>query len=280
MEERLLITGNALRRISRILGMPAGMAEKDYVISWPLREIYEDTPLKDSLIFKGGTALRKVYFPETWKLSHDLDFTVLGGLNPDEINSGLREAFQALDLKCSLAFSFDSFHVTEGSIITRIQYMGPLLYKNQIKADVTLDEKLIFDPEWKVIKTVYPDLPDFRVKVYSLREILIEKIRSIIQRGKSRDYYDVWRLLTENDFDMEDTRKLLIRKCEINNIEYNPDLIFDDERLESAKKYWDKYLTNLTKELPEFDHMILELKKQLVFWCCAVTGQNSAADIR
>lgn len=52
MEERLLITGNALRRISRILGMPAGMAEKDYVISWLLREIYEDTPLKDSLILK------------------------------------------------------------------------------------------------------------------------------------------------------------------------------------------------------------------------------------
>ena len=63
---------------------------------------------------------------------------------------------------------------------------------------------------------------------------------------------------------MENIRKLLIRKCEINNIEYNPDLIFDDERLESAKKYWDKYLTDLTKELPEFDHMILELKKKLV----------------
>lgn len=265
MEERLLITGNALRRISRILGMPAGVAEKDYVISWLLREMYEDTPLKDSLIFKGGTALRKVYFPETWRLSHDLDFTALGDLSPDEINSGLREAFQASDLKCGLVLSFDSFYVTEGSIIARIQYMGPLLYKNQIKADVTLDEKLIFDPEWKVIRTIYPDLPDFGVKVYSLREILIEKIRSIIQRGKSRDYYDVWRLLTENDFDMEDTRRLLIRKCEINKIEYNPDLIFDDERLESAKKYWDKYLTSLTKELPEFDHMIFELKKQLVF---------------
>jgi len=66
MEEKLLITGNALRRISRILGMPAGMAEKDYVISWLLREIYEDTPLKDSLIFKGGTALKisaYAYFP-------------------------------------------------------------------------------------------------------------------------------------------------------------------------------------------------------------------------
>lgn len=63
---------------------------------------------------------------------------------------------------------------------------------------------------------------------------------------------------------MEDTRKRLIRKCEINNIEYDPYLIFNDERLESAKKYWDKYLTSLTKELPEFDHMILELKKQLV----------------
>jgi len=264
MEERLLITGNALRRISRTLGMPAGMAEKDYVISWLLKEIYEDTPLKDALIFKGGTALRKAYFPETWRLSHDLDFTILGGLTPNEINSGLRGAFQALDLKCGLAFSFDSFYITEGSIIVRIQYIGPLLYKNQIKADITFDEKLIFDPEWKVITTLYPDLPDFRVKVYTLKEILLEKIRSIIQRGKSRDYYDVWRLLTKNNFIMENIRKLLIMKCEINNIEYNPDLIFNDERLKSVKEYWYKSLTDLTKELPEFDQMILELKKKLV----------------
>jgi predicted nucleotidyltransferase component of viral defense system len=73
MEERLLINAQALRRISRSQGLPTGMVEKDYVISWFLKEVYENALLKEALIFKGGTALRKVYFPETWRLSHDLD---------------------------------------------------------------------------------------------------------------------------------------------------------------------------------------------------------------
>ncbi len=45
------------------------------------------------------------------------------------------------------------------------------------------------------VESNYPDIRRYRAVVYSLEEILAEKIRSILQRGKSRDYYDVWMLL-------------------------------------------------------------------------------------
>jgi len=263
MEERLLITAEALRRISRQQGLPAGFVEKDYAISWFLKDTYENVLLKETLLFKGGTALKKVYFPETWRLSHDLDFTILGDLDTDEIREGLEQVLKTTSQNSGIAFSLDSFHVTEGSIIANLQFRGPLVHRNRIRIDITLNEKLIFDPEWKVITTDYPDLPEFRVKVYSLKEILIEKLRSIMQRGKSRDYYDVWRLLKENRFDMKEVRELLIEKCKINEISYDSELIFDEERLEDARRHWQKALGELTKELPKFDDVVSELKMKL-----------------
>lgn len=261
-----MITAEALRRISRRQGLPAGMVEKDYAISWFLKETYENTLLKEVSLFKGGTALKKVYFPETWRLSHDLDFTIIGDLGEEAIRDSLEQVFGAITLSNGLVFSLKSFYVTKGSIIASLQFAGPLVQKNRLRIDITLDEKLIFPPEWRIVKTDYPDLPEFRVKVYSLKEILIEKLRSIIQRGKSRDYYDVWRLLKENEFDINEVRDLLIRKCQINEIAYKPELIFDDKRLREANRYWQKALSELTKELPEFEEVVLELRKKLIIY--------------
>lgn len=49
--------------------------EKDYVLTWILIGL-ADSSLKDILAFKGGTALKKVYFPD-YRYSEDLDFTLL-----------------------------------------------------------------------------------------------------------------------------------------------------------------------------------------------------------
>ena len=238
--------------------------EKDYVISWFLKENYVNDLLREAIAFKGGTALRKVYFPETWRLSYDLDFTVLGDLSPEEIADGFKQVFGAAKRNSGIVFSLKSFHATGGSVIASLQFKGPLVQENRIRTDITCGEKLIFDPEWRVVKTVYPDLPEFRVKVYSLEEILIEKLRSIIQRGKSRDYYDVWRLLKENKFDMHPIRELLITKCKINDVQYKPQLIFDDTQLTEAKRYWQKALGELARNLPDFEEAISELKKKLI----------------
>jgi len=259
-----LITAEALRRIARRQELPVGIVEKDYAISWLLKEAYENIALKEDLLFKGGTALRKVYFPEAWRLSHDLDFTLLGELKVKETKDELEQVFRTASTNSGIAFSLKTFHTTKGSVIANIQFTGPLVRKNQLRMDITLDEKLVLEPEWRIITTIYPDLLTFEVKAYDLKEILVEKIRTIIQRGKSRDYYDVWRLLREKEFDVDEIRELLIRKCQINRIEYKPEVIFDDDVLTEVATYWQKALADLTKELPEFNEVILELKEKLM----------------
>jgi len=58
--------------------------EKDYVLSWMLLGISKNPILSYNLAFKGGTVLKKVYFPD-YRFSEDLDFTLLdnGIMNED-----------------------------------------------------------------------------------------------------------------------------------------------------------------------------------------------------
>src|SRR5579864_4572720 len=63
--------------------------EKDYVLSWVLYGISQDSKLSEWL-FKGGTCLKKCYF-ETYRFSEDLDFTVPKGAiySEDDIKKAL-----------------------------------------------------------------------------------------------------------------------------------------------------------------------------------------------
>ena len=48
--------------------------EKDYIITWVLYGISNNLFLRDRILFKGGTVLKKCYFPD-YRFSEDLDFT-------------------------------------------------------------------------------------------------------------------------------------------------------------------------------------------------------------
>jgi predicted nucleotidyltransferase component of viral defense system len=124
---------------------------------------------------------------------------------------------------------------------------------------------MVLEPEHRPIRTNYLDLVEFEVLVYSLSEILVEKIRSIMQRGYSRDYYDVWRLLKEDKCKDSEIKELLKMKCELNGIKWEPNLLFDENRLSETRSFWEKGLRYLTKELPKYEIVISEMKERLSF---------------
>ncbi|MFQ6092333.1 MAG: nucleotidyl transferase AbiEii/AbiGii toxin family protein [bacterium] len=72
-----MIDKRELLEKSRDRNLPLAMVEKDYVLGWLLFG-FSDVP---ALVFKGGTALSKIYFPRTWRLSEDLDFACLEHLS-------------------------------------------------------------------------------------------------------------------------------------------------------------------------------------------------------
>ncbi|PIY41453.1 nucleotidyl transferase AbiEii/AbiGii toxin family protein [Candidatus Aquicultor secundus] len=58
-----MITKQEIMKVARELKVDPNTIERDYVISWFLSGIYADGILSQAFVFKGGTALRKVYFP-------------------------------------------------------------------------------------------------------------------------------------------------------------------------------------------------------------------------
>lgn len=255
-----------LRALAKKQGTNPATLEKDYVLTWLLRGFYiEKSRLRDAFVMKGGTAIRKAYFPDTWRFSEDLDFTVVKKVEPETAREAMQWIFAELLKESKVRYELDAFHSNEGAIISTIKFTGPLNYKSKLKLDISLNEKMVLQPEWRPVAPAFPDIPDFQILAYPLLEILAEKIRSIMQRGYSRDYYDVWRLMKENKFDENEVKKLLLHKCELKGIEYQPELFFDRVRLNDAKAHWTIGLGRLVKEMPDFDLVVSELKDSLDF---------------
>jgi len=97
---------------------------------------------------------------------------------------------------------------------------------------------------------------------YPLEEILAEKMRSILQRGKTRDYYDVWKILKYHAqlINREKTKQVLYDKCKFKNLVWNEELLFDTEKITEAKKHWELGLAHQINALPDFMTVVKECK--------------------
>ena len=156
------------------------MVEKDYVLGWLLSGLSKF----DGLVFKGGTALSKIYFPETWRLSEDLDFAFTGK-DFLFLLEGIPKSLQELSVKSGMRFEVRNQFTNPEYMQLKIRYEA-LLSINWAKVDATKEDVLDKTQERK-LKTAYSDYPDFTVRVESLEEIFAENLRSLIERKKCRD---------------------------------------------------------------------------------------------
>jgi predicted nucleotidyltransferase component of viral defense system len=253
-----LIDRRELLAKARERRLPLLMIEKDYVLGWVLFGL---TGIRD-LVFKGGTALAKVYFPETWRLSEDLDFvTTPEKWNdlPERISSGLKLAAR----KSGIELAVKSRHSIPEYLQLKIQYSGPL-GKNWLKVDVTPEP-----PEGKVLSKPlsrsYSDYPVFKVRVESLEEIFAQKLRALVERKKVRDYYDVWKMDGLRVNRAEIARlfrgKLRIRGTAWRGLES----IFPADLEAILAGYWERELGRLVWPVPEMDAVLGELKGALAW---------------
>jgi len=237
---------------------------KDYALGWLLFGISKSS-VADRLVFKGGTALSKIYFPEDWRLSEDLDFTiadtktdfkpVMSALESEVPDIIQKENGMTVVLK-------DRPHTNIGYLQSRFQYTGPL-GKDTIKIEIS-HEDVIGKSRIEKVPRVF-DYPEFKVRVYSLEDILVEKMRSIIQRTRIRDYYDVWRLLKVRKFDSKNVRELFLQKCSSKKVQFTGvDQFFPEDIIKTLEPYMERGLTRLSRQpLPPVETMIAELKKFL-----------------
>ena len=102
-----MINQNRLRVLTRELGVRQGYAEKNYVSSWLLWGIFTSN-YGENLLFKGGTTLSKLYFPQSWWFSEDLDFGVKGKYQASE--DELRALLETVTDRFGIEFAIREHH--------------------------------------------------------------------------------------------------------------------------------------------------------------------------
>ncbi len=157
-----MIKPSEINNIANRLGIRDTQIEKDYVIGWILKGISNNEYLRSKLLFKGGTALRKIYF-SNYRLSEDLDFTFNG--NDDEtvkIRIHFGELIEWLkdEARITLNIQKETLYQT-GNYNFFVGYTGPLggigANKN-IKVDIANDEIICDDPKELIVHNEYSDL--------------------------------------------------------------------------------------------------------------------------
>jgi len=241
--------------------------EKDYVLGWVLWGIASQFSLGDGLAFKGGTALKKCFF-ETYRFSEDLDFTVISEdiYSKEKFSSAFQNITQLISRTSNIQFTNISVEESQdlrGNLTFQIKiyYIGPrkqIGSPAKIKIDLTKFELVVLPLEKKPLTHNYSDKGEIqcRINCYPLDEVLAEKIRSLLERTRARDFYDVWRLLRDHHSAVKLTnfKKSFDEKCKYKSVSLNAidDFLTPEKEIE-LRADWQVSLPNQLNYLPDFD---------------------------
>ena len=147
-----------------------------------------------------------------------------------------------------------------------ISYVGPLGGQGNnksVKVDISRSEKLEFAPILKTAFIDYSDIEAYQLLCYPLEEVLVEKMRSIMQRMQARDFYDIWYLLEIQGMNIEFYLNEFKNKCVSKNL--NPANFRKklSERLPNYKGRWKGSLSEQIRNLPDFDRVEREVQRHL-----------------
>lgn len=261
-----MIPQSEVSRIASKLNLRDTQIEKDYVISWVIRGISQNKFLSEMLIFKGGTAIRKGYIKD-YRLSEDLDFTFIeNNFNTVQIKNEFSKVNQWIKdvSRIDLEIGNEKINTFENYSFD-LNYNGPLGGKNKsIKVDVCSDEKIHNPPEKREIFNQYSDLQNkYSILCYPMKEIIAEKMRSLIQRTQPRDLYDTWYLLEVEGNDITEFIDTFLSKA--NNKKLDPYKLKEklDAKRVTFKSSWENNLKNQINDIPDFDRVWRELNKHL-----------------
>lgn len=195
--------------------------EKDYMLSWILHGIGQHQQLSKAIIFKGGTVLKKIYF-EDYRFSGDLDFTLLNSnISNELILIWFKEIFEFVLVEANIRLEITASNEHEdGGINFYFSYVDPLggQGKNKkVKVDISRSEKLEFNPVLKLVLFGYFDLKEHQLLCYTLEEVLVEKMHTVIQRMQFCDFYDIWYLLEQHGMNVNFYLKEFANKCSSKN---------------------------------------------------------------
>ncbi|MBU4369866.1 nucleotidyl transferase AbiEii/AbiGii toxin family protein [Patescibacteria group bacterium] len=210
-----MINYTQITKIASNLLLPEKTIEKDYFIELLLYYISQNKDLKN-LVFRGGTCLKKIYFPD-YRFSEDLDFLVKEGLM--DISKRLLKVIENLNKDFPVeAGEIEGKRVLkDGHLQIFFSYnIVPEIFSGsgkELKVDI-LEDNFLPPFRKRPIKFSYQDLKKFKADLpaYNLESIMADKVSRLLDVvDEPRDVYDLWKLIA-GDLKFQKVREIFQNK--------------------------------------------------------------------
>jgi len=226
----------------------ADLVEKDLILHQILTDLSHNEFFSQNFLFKGGTCLTKCYLGY-YRFSEDIDFTwkdqtVFEAKSQKKIRSALSEIInktgkileevskkRQLDFRCEKQNKrYIELGGSNKMCTFKLWYHSEVLNRESfMKVQTNFVEKLYFASHKAVLKALpskhseelgflFPEYEEYLqtiiFEVYDIREILCEKIRSILTREgiKARDFLDVYLICKNNKITLEELLEPIVGK--------------------------------------------------------------------
>ena len=259
-----MITTAELHRAAAAEGLRFDQVERDYVILWILQGLSQSASSAKGWVFKGGTCLRHCYY-QGYRFSEDIDFSCRpesGDLEATQ--EALRRVAVWVQENSGIRTSVKSPRSIPGDFQVEI----PVEYSRggmrtrglpSVKIHLTFDEPLLTEPATCPLNPSYRDLSPFELTAYSKKEIIAEKMRTLLQQQKKwprpRDLYDLWFMLChlKEEYEAKELKNLFDKKCQVRKFEPNLRDLTSENLKEWNRAAWENQLKPLMKNVPDFE---------------------------
>ncbi len=241
-----------LQELTKASGFNLWQTEKDYLQHIFL--LFLSVESKRELVFKGGTALQKVYGLNRFSL--DLDFTSTNN-KEEEIVNKIAKDIKDFGYQTEIA---KIMHFEDKSKALILKIKGPLYDGTEksitsLRIEISHRKDLQLEPETKEIVPIYPDIKPYLTIIMKLEEILAEKIRAIYYRGRARDLYDLWFLIKKN---IKCDTNLINKKLEYYKLTYNKQEF--KKKILEIEKIWTTEIKPIATFTPPFKTILKDIE--------------------
>lgn len=170
-------------------GLPLQFVIKEFHLMDVLGRIAEFTSRQQgSLVFKGGTALNKIYIQKTQRFSEDLDFDLVTKNAGRGLGGFSRELADGID-----GYEITEFRRVRGTLQFYCMYELPEGGVDHVRVDIAPKRLLIAKPvENGTAISEFTHASVSGVTVYSIEDLTARKLNALADRGEGKDVYDVY----------------------------------------------------------------------------------------
>ena len=189
--------------------------EQDLIISRIIVELYNNDFLKKELLFRGGTALTKLFLDEPLRYSEDLDFVQKEGGAIKPIVETIQGILDPWLGKSQTKSRKDAFR-----ILYNFNPESNTQNQKRVKIEINTREHFSVYPtlnlSYKVSSMWFSG--ECEVATYELDELAGTKLRALYQRKKGRDLFDLDVLLRKGFIDKKRVIKSFHEYIEFQNL--------------------------------------------------------------